>query len=59
MEDTMSGYERLAWIKDKNGKEYVCPIDVLNGNTNDRIELNEEERKACFDVNQIIGTERW
>ncbi len=55
----MSGYERLAWIKDKNGKEYVCPIDVLNGNTNDRIELNEEERQACFDVNQIIGTERW
>jgi len=55
----MSGYESLVWIKDKYGKEYVCPIDALKGDTNDRAELTEEERKACTDVNQIVGTERW
>lgn len=55
----MGGYESLAWIKDKNGKEYVCAIDALNGDTSDRTELNDEERKACMDVNLIIGTERW
>lgn len=55
----MVGYESLAWIKDKNGKEYVCPIEVLKGDTRDRFELNEEERRECMDVNQIIGTERW
>ena len=59
MEDTMSGYESLAWIKDKNGKEYVCPIDVLKGDTGDRFELTPEEQQACMDVNLIIGTERW
>jgi hypothetical protein len=58
-EDAMVGYESLAWIKDKNGKEYVCPIDVLKGDTSDRFELNEEERRDCMDVNMIIGTERW
>lgn len=58
-EDTMGGYESLAWIKDKNGKEYVCPIDVLKGDTGDRFELTPEEQQACMDVNQIIGTERW
>lgn len=55
----MIGYASLAWIKDKNGKEYVCPIEALNGDLGDRIELSEEERRQCTDVNQIIGTERW
>lgn len=55
----MSGYDSLAWIKDKSGKEYVCPISVLKGATSKQKELSEEERKQCMDVNQIIGTERW
>ncbi|MGD9946923.1 MAG: hypothetical protein AB7U29_00430 [Desulfobulbus sp.] len=55
----MSGYDSLAWNKDKNGKEYVCPISVLKGDTSVRAELTEEERQQCMDVNQIIGTERW
>ena len=55
----MYGYESLAWIKDKHGKEYVCSIDVLKGNLEDREELTEEELKQCIDVNQLIGTERW
>lgn len=55
----MYGYESLAWIKDKSGKEYVCSIDVLKGNLDDRDELSAEEQKQCMDVSQIIGTERW
>ncbi len=55
----MGGYESLAWIKDKNGKEYVCPIAVLNGDTSDRFELSEEEQRQCMDINLLIGTERW
>ena len=50
----MVGYESLAWIKDKHGKEYVCPIDVLKGDTGDRFELNEEERRDVYGVNMII-----
>lgn len=52
------GYESLVWLNDKNGKEYVCYIEDVHGNTNFD-DLNEEERKACEDVNQLIGTERW
>lgn len=47
-EDEMSGYDSLAWSTERNGKEHVCPIDVLQGDTNDRLDLN-----------QIIGTGRW
>lgn len=55
----MVGYESLAWIKDKNGKEYVCSLEVLKGDTSDRFELSEDERQQCMDVNMLIGTERW
>lgn len=55
----MSGYESLAWIKDKEGREFVCSVDVLKGDLRDREELSEEEKKQCMNVNEIIGTERW
>jgi hypothetical protein len=58
-EVAMNGYESLAWIKDKSGKEYVCPISVLKGDISDRVELTEEDRQACMNVNLIVGTERW
>lgn len=49
------GYESLVWIRDNDGKEYVCSLDeVRNPN-----ELNAEERARCMDVNLLIGTERW
>ncbi len=51
------GIESLTWIRDKNGKEYVCSLE---GSTKDRYEdLSEEEKRRCTDVNQIVGTERW
>lgn len=53
-----SGYESLAWLNDKDGKEYVCTI---SGNSEKKSfeDLTEDEKKQCADVNQIVGTERW
>jgi hypothetical protein len=49
------GYESLVWIRENDGKEYVCSLeDVRNPN-----ELTPEERARCMDVNLLIGTERW
>ncbi len=53
-----SGYESLAWVNDKDGKEYVCTIkDGDNSKTFEQ--LTDDEKKRCTDVNQIVGTERW
>jgi hypothetical protein len=53
-----SGYESLAWLNDKDGKEYVCSID--NNDVKKSFEqLTEDEKKNCSDVNSIVGTERW
>jgi len=51
-----TGMESLTWINDKEGHEFVCAIDTDKKRYE---ELNEEERRKCASVNQIIGTERW
>ena len=49
------GYESLVWVRDKDGREFVCNLhDIRNDH-----ELNDEERAKCMDVSLIIGTERW
>ncbi len=53
-----SGYESLAWVNDKEGKEYVCTLEDPN-NTTSYEQLSDEEKANCSDVNQIVGTERW
>jgi len=53
-----SGYESLAWLNDKNGREYVCSLDITD-NKKSFDQLSDEEKARCFDVNQIVGTERW
>ena len=53
------GYESLVWIRDKDGKQYACSLDVLKGNIKEKEELTEEERARCMDVSLLIGTERW
>ncbi len=53
------GYESLVWIRDKDGKEYACPIDAFTRNINAIEELSEAERAQCMDVNLLVGTERW
>ena len=53
------GYESLVWIRDKDGKEYACPIDAIKGNVKEISELSEAEKAQCMDVNLLVGTERW
>ena len=52
------GYESLAWLNDKDGKEYVCSIENLGDKTTFD-QLTNEEKEKCSDVNQIVDTERW
>lgn len=53
-----SGYESLEWVNDKRGKEFVC--NIPQGNKKRSFEdLSDDEKKRCYDVNQIVGTERW
>ena len=54
-----SGFESMVWIKDKNGKEYVCYADDLKGNISLKDDLTEDEKSTCMDVNELLGTERW
>ena len=51
------GIESLTWIRDKNGKEYVCSLEETKKNFYE--DLSEKEKRRCTDVNQIVGTERW
>ena len=51
------GIESLTWIRDKNGKEYICSLEDSDKNSYE--DLSEEEKRRCTDVNQIVGTERW
>jgi len=51
------GIESLTWLRDKNGKEYVCSLD--NSDKKSFEELTEDEKRRCADVSQIVGTERW
>lgn len=53
------GYESLVWIRDKDGKEYACPMEAIKGKIKEKQELTDAERAQCTDVSTIIGTERW
>ena len=49
------GYESMVWIRDDDGREFVCYLDDVQSDH----ELTEEERAKCMDVSLLIGTERW
>ncbi len=49
----------MVWVRDKDGREYACTADALQGNIANKAELSEEERAGCMDVSTFIGTERW
>lgn len=53
-----SGYESLAWVNDKDGKEYVCSLERPT-NASSFEQLSDDEKATCSDVNQMVGTERW
>ena len=37
--------QQFAWVKDKAGNEYVCPVDSLK----QAKDLSEEDLKNCVD----------
>ncbi len=53
------GFGNLVWVRDKDGKEYACSVDVLKGNNKAKEGLSDEEKANCMDVSTFVGTERW
>jgi hypothetical protein len=50
-ENISKEYQRMVWVKDENGKEFVCYADDLKKLD----ELSEEEKKNCLDESQVLG----
>ena len=47
MEESMKKTkDRLVWVKDREGNEYVCPLHALKNPD----ELTEEEKSRCVDA---------
>lgn len=55
----MSGYRSLTWIRDNDGKELVCDVEKIRKDFRDGDKLTDQEKEACTDVSQIVGTDRW
>lgn len=44
-------YQRMVWIRDKSGAEYVCYTEDLK-NPN---QIDDNEKKHCLDTNAVLG----
>ena len=53
------GYESIVWVTDREGREFACPMEVVQRDPLERRDLSEAEREKCMNVNLLIGTERW
>lgn len=47
-------YNKMVWIRDKDGKEYACYLEDLKG-LKKKEDLTEEEREKCLDISQVLG----
>ena len=47
-------YQKMVWVRDKDGKEYACYIDDLK-NLKKKEDLTDEEREKCLDISQVLG----
>ncbi|GAB6192749.1 hypothetical protein [Desulfocastanea catecholica] len=47
-------FQKMVWIKDKDGKEYACYIDDLK-NIKRKEDLTEEEKAKCTDLSDVLG----
>ncbi|MEJ2157621.1 MAG: hypothetical protein P8X96_20000 [Desulfobacteraceae bacterium] len=43
--------DRLVWVKDREGNEYVCPVSALK----DPEALTDEEKSRCVDAKAPRG----
>ena len=44
-------YQRMVWVNDDNGGEYVCYAKDLK----DRNHVSEEEKELCLDTSLVMG----
>ena len=47
-------YNRMKFVKDNDGKEFVCYAKDV-GEIEDGQSLNEEQKQRCLDSSQILG----
>lgn len=53
-ENISKEYQKMVWIRDKEGKEYACYIDDLK-NVKKKEDLTDEEREKCLDIGTVLG----
>jgi transposase len=44
-------YEKMVWVRDKEGKEYACYVTDIKK----KEDLTEEEKAKCLDLNTVLG----
>lgn len=44
-------FEKMVWVRDKEGKEYVCYVTDIKK----KEDLTEEEKAKCLDLNTVLG----
>ena len=47
-------YNRMVWIRDKDGKEYACYIEDLKS-LKKKEDLTDEEKEKCLDISMVLG----
>ena len=50
-------YQKMVWVRDKDGKEYACYIDDLKS-IKKKEDLTDEEKQKCLDLSLVLG-ESW
>ena len=53
-ENISKEYQKMVWIRDKDGKEYACYIDDLK-NVKKKEDLSDEEKEKCMDISLVLG----
>ena len=47
-------YQKMVWVRDKDGKEYACYLEDLK-NIKRKEDLSEEEKEKCLDISTVLG----
>lgn len=53
-ENISKEYQKMVWIKDKDGKEYACYADDLKS-LKKKEDMTDEEKEKCMDISQVLG----
>jgi len=47
-------YQKMVWVRDKEGKEYACYINDLKS-IKKKEDLTDEEKEKCLDLSLVLG----